>query len=45
LALGVVAGDVDASGPPTLEAGQYVFSAGNVLAKPAASNANSIALP
>jgi beta-glucosidase len=44
-ALGVVAGDVDASGPPTLEAGQYVFSAGNVLAKPTASNANSITLP
>ncbi len=44
-ALGLMAGDVDASGPPTLEAGQYVFSAGNVLAKPTASNANSITLP
>jgi beta-glucosidase len=43
-ALGVVPGDVDASGPPSLQPGQYVFSAGDILAKVTPDKTNSITL-
>lgn len=43
-ALGVVQGDVDASDPPTLEHGQYVFSTGTVADSVTPSAANTITL-
>ena len=43
-ALGVVQGDVDASGPPTLEHGTYVFSSGALTDAASASAADSISL-
>lgn len=43
-ALGVVQGDVDAGGPPTLEHGQYVFSTGVVGEAVTPSAANTISL-
>ncbi|HVU91804.1 MAG TPA: glycoside hydrolase family 3 N-terminal domain-containing protein [Jatrophihabitans sp.] len=42
--LGVVQGDVDASGPPTLQHGQYVFSTGALTDAGAASAGNSVTL-
>jgi len=43
-ALKIVQGDVDASGPPTLEHGQYVFSTGPVTDAVTASATNSVTL-
>ena len=43
-ALGVVQGDVNASGPPTLEHGEYVFSTGSVTDQVNPSAANTITL-
>ncbi len=43
-ALGVVQGDIDASGPPTLEHGTYVFSTGTASDAVTATGANSIGL-
>jgi beta-glucosidase len=43
-ALGIVPGDVNASGPPSLQPGQYVFSAGDILAKVTPDKTNSITL-
>ena len=43
-ALKIVQGDVDASGPPTLEHGTYVFSTGSVTDAVTASGSNSLAL-
>jgi beta-glucosidase len=43
-ALGVVQGDIDASGPPTLEHGQYVFSTGTAADAVTPSGANTITL-
>jgi beta-glucosidase len=42
--LDVVQGDIDASGPPTLEHGTYVFSTGTATDQPTQSAANSIHL-
>jgi beta-glucosidase len=42
--LGVVAGDIDASGPPTLEHGQYVFSTGTATDAVTASATNTLTL-
>jgi beta-glucosidase len=42
--LGVVQGDVDAGGPPTLQHGQYVFSTGALTDAVTASAGNSVTL-
>ena len=42
--LGIVQGDIDASGPPTLEHGQYVFSTGTAADAVTPSGSNTIAL-
>jgi beta-glucosidase len=42
--LGVVPGDIDAAGPPTLEPGQYVFSTGTATDAVTASAANTVTL-
>jgi beta-glucosidase len=41
-ALAVVAGDVDGSGPPTVEHGQYVFSVGTAADPVTATATNTI---
>ena len=43
-ALDVVQGDIDASGPPTLEHGTYVFSTGTASDAVTATSADSIGL-
>jgi hypothetical protein len=42
--LDVVQGDIDASGPPTLEHGTYVFSSGTAADAVTQSGADSITL-
>jgi hypothetical protein len=42
--LGVVQGDIDASGPPTLQHGQYVFSTGAITDAVTSSGSNTITL-
>ena len=44
-ALGVVQGDIDASGPRTLEAGDYVFSTGTAADPVTPSATNTITVP